>query len=94
MVVSFAQLVAATPFVLVVRRSNNLRSFLGGLNMVNVSGPKVCKSLLPYLRSDTNIRGWGCKLSEVNGNQMNSDIFALSRKFCVVASEKNCVGAF
>lgn len=44
-VVSFAQLVAATPFVLVVRRPNNLRSFLRGLNVVNVSGPKASKVL-------------------------------------------------
>ncbi|CBJ27393.1 expressed unknown protein [Ectocarpus siliculosus] len=40
-VLSFAQVVAATPLVLVVRRSNTLRSFLGGLDMVNFTVPKV-----------------------------------------------------
>lgn len=68
--VSFAQLVAATPFLLVVRRSNNLRSFFGGLNMVNLSGPKVSHLLLSCLRSETEMKGWDCEVALVGGNQV------------------------
>lgn len=43
MVVSLAQIVAATPLVLVARHFGQLRSFLEGLNMINLSIPKVRK---------------------------------------------------
>lgn len=42
-IISFAQTMAATPLVLVVRHATNLRSFLGGLDMINISIPKVRK---------------------------------------------------
>lgn len=43
-IISFAQILAATPFLLVVRHSTILRSFLGGLDMINGSVPKVRKT--------------------------------------------------
>lgn len=39
--VSFVQIIATTPVALVVRHSDSLRSFLGGLDMANFSAPKV-----------------------------------------------------
>lgn len=43
-IISFAQIVAATPLLLVVRHATNLRSFLGGLDMINGSVPKARKT--------------------------------------------------
>lgn len=40
-VVSFVQIMATTPMALVVRHSDSLRSFLGGLDTANFSAPKV-----------------------------------------------------
>lgn len=39
--VSFVQIMATTPMALVVRHSDSLRSFLGGLDIANFSAPKV-----------------------------------------------------
>ena len=39
--VSFVQIMATTPVALVVRHSDSLRSFLGGLAIANFSAPKV-----------------------------------------------------
>ncbi|CAM9285986.1 unnamed protein product, partial [Hapterophycus canaliculatus] len=43
-VLSFAQIVAAMPFVMAMRRAKNVRSFLGGFGIVNFSVPKVLSS--------------------------------------------------
>lgn len=39
--ISFAQVVAGTPFVLAVRHPGKLLSFLGGLDIINISVTKV-----------------------------------------------------